>query len=188
MLRPLHTNIVAHAALATAAALAALGRRTRCLATPLLLTTYPTRSRGRVLGCTRPNVDPAQRAPRTGWMAAVRTFAARGARRAGAIQGTAPFLTAFAGCDLWRFARPAVRPMGPTLSSREAIGTLPGACVGAVSAFRGNVVTAGPGSCRVPVPYLVGAGVMGAFVVRLRRGPVRVLARRCAAAPAGQAS
>ena len=180
-------GVVATGALATA-----VGRPTLYLTTLLLLTAYPTWSGVRVLGRKRPDVDPAQRARQADWVAAAATLAASllllaanarglGGRHAGAIWGTAPFLTAFAVYDLWRFTRPAARPMGPTLWLREHIGKLTGAYFGAVSAFSGNVATAVPDPWRVLVPNLTGVVVMVIFLARLRRGSFGHVARRAGA-------
>lgn len=174
---------------ATGVAIMALGRPRLYLATLVLLTAYPTWSGVRVLARKRPDVDPAQRATGADWAAAAATVAlalamlaatalGAGGRDAGAVRGFGAFVAAMAAYDLWRFARPAARPMGPRLWLREHIGKLTGAYFGAVSAFSGNVVTAVPDPWRVLVPNLVGAVVMAVFLVRLRRGGRRGAARR----------
>lgn len=167
---------------ATGALLLAMGRFSLYLATLLLLTAYPTWSGVRVLRRKRPDADPAHRAAAADRAAAVATVALAGAilaavaaghadRAAGPTAGFAAFVGLMAAYDLRRFARPAAWPMGPRLWLREHIGKLTGAYFGAVSAFTGNVLTAVPDPWRVLVPNLVGAAVMTAFLVRLRRAP-----------------
>lgn len=169
---------------ATGTLLLALGRPTLSLATLLLLTAYPTWSGVRVLARKRPDTDPAQRARRADWALAAGTLVfalailaatafGMGGRSTGAIRGFAAFVAAMAAYDLWRFARPAARPMGPRLWLREHIGKLTGAYFGAVSAFTGNLFTFVPDPWRVLVPNLVGVVVMAYFLVRVRRSGQR---------------
>lgn len=177
---------------ATGALLLALGRPTLYLATLLLLTAYPTWSGVRVLARKRPDTDPAQRARCAEWALAAGTLVfalailaatalGMGGRSTGAIRGFAAFVAAMAAYDLWRFARPAARPMGPRLWLREHIGKLTGAYFGAVSAFTGNLFTFVPDPWRVLVPNLVGVVVMAYFLVRVRRS-----GRRQARSDAGE--